>query len=121
MIQGKDKKFDIVKAFHGDYVFIIAKHPRFSWVSHSEEDHMYFVYITRTENRFVDKKTANVAKFNVLCCQQVFYNYHQMMMSLEPILSEYILDSKSIFKICILAQNLEYYLDEEDKQIASGE
>ncbi|GLB58653.1 hypothetical protein [Cytobacillus sp. NCCP-133] len=120
MIKGKDKQLDYVKTFHDQYVIIIAKHPRFNWVKHTENKDMYFIYITRLEKHFVDKKTAQIGEFNVLCYHNVFFNYHDMMLRLEPILSEYILDSKKIFKIAMLAQELEYHSEDPLKQ-ASGE
>jgi hypothetical protein len=119
MIKGKDKQLDYVKAFHDDYVFIFAKHPRFSWMKHTENENVYFVYITRLEKHFVDKKTANVGLFNILCYHQLFFNYHDMMLRLEPILSEYIMDSKKLFKIAMMVQELEYHEDTFEK--ASGE
>lgn len=120
MIKGKDKELECIKAYHNDYVFVVAKHPRFSWVSHTQKEYMYFLYITRLENHFLDKNTANIGKFNILCHQQVFFDYHQMMTVIEPILSEYILDSKTIFKIAMQIQELEYH-NEDPLQQASGE
>ena len=123
MIKGETKKkgTDYVNAFHNDYIITIGRHPRFNWVTHSDKDYMYFLYITRTEKNFVGKNTAHVGKFNILCHQQTFYDYHHLMLVIEPILSEYILESKKIFKICMLVQELEYQSEDPLSNKASGE
>ena len=43
------------------------------------------------------------------------------MLVIEPILSEYILESEKIFKICMLVQELEYQSEDPLHQEASGE
>lgn len=107
-----EKDVNYVKVFHEDYSFIFAKQPRYKWVKHTVSESVYFIYITRIQKDFVDKKTANVVNNNYLCYSQMFFNYHDMMLRIEPILSEYILDSHTIFDIAINVQKLEY--DEED-------
>ena len=119
--KGKQKKLDFVKAIHNDYTVIIAKHPRYGWMHHSEEEYIYFLYITRSQKRFVDNRTANVGEYNILCFQIFFSSYENLMNVIEPVLSEYILDNKKLFQIAMLCEELIEPNEDPLHKKASGE
>ncbi|WNS75675.1 hypothetical protein RRV45_01095 [Bacillus sp. DTU_2020_1000418_1_SI_GHA_SEK_038] len=103
----RQKKLDYVKAIHNDYTIVIAKHPRFEWVNHSESKFIYFLYITKSQKCFVDKNTAHVGEFNILCFQNFYSSFISLMKVIVPILAEYILDNDELFKIIMLCEELE--------------
>lgn len=117
----KQKKLDYVKAIHDDFTIIIAKHPRFRWMHHSEGKHIYFLYITRLQKRFVDNRTANVGEFNILCFQNFYSSFENLMKVIEPVLSEYILDNKKLFQIAMLCEELREPNEDPLHNKASGE
>ncbi|MCG7314792.1 hypothetical protein MHL30_16855 [Priestia flexa] len=118
--KGKQKKLDFVKAIHDDYTIIIAKHPSFRWMHHSEEKHIYFLYITRSQKCFVDKNTAHVGEYNILCFQNFYSSFISLMKVIVPILAEYILDNEKLFKVIMLCEELEEP-DEDLPQDDNGE
>lgn len=103
----KHKRLDFVKAIHDDYTIIVARHPRFEWVKHSESNFVYFLYITKGQKRFVDKHTAHVGEYNLLCFQNFYSSFESLISVIEPILAEYILDNTKLFEIIMLCDELE--------------
>ncbi|SDG73674.1 hypothetical protein SAMN04489735_100237 [Aneurinibacillus thermoaerophilus] len=102
----KQKRLDFVKYLNDDYTIVIARHPRFHWMSHTESNYVYFLYITRTQNRFIDEKTAAVARYNILCFQQIYSSYSCLMKSLYAVISEYLLDANKILEVFLLCEKL---------------
>jgi hypothetical protein len=117
----RQKKLDYVKAIHDNYTIIIAKHPRFSWMHHSEGKYIYFVYITRSQKRFVDNRTAHVADYNILCFQNFYSSFEKLMKVIEPVLSEYILNNTKLFQIAMLCEELRELNEDPLHRNASGE
>ena len=110
----KQKRLDFVKYLHDDYTIVIARHPRFSWMVHAESNYIYFLYITRSQNRFVDRETATIAKYNILCFQQVYSSYYMLMKSIYSVLSEYIMDSRKIMELLLLCEKIRDYSEPEE-------
>ncbi|EMI11395.1 hypothetical protein [Anoxybacillus gonensis] len=107
--EGKQKKLrkpDFVKFRHEDYVIVIARQKRFPWMEHTESQYVYYMYITRSQKRFISDTTAQVAEFNILCFCHIYSSFQHLMKVIEPILSEYILDSKKIIEIVMLCEEL---------------
>ncbi|KAF0822175.1 hypothetical protein V7200_18405 [Cytobacillus firmus] len=116
----RQKKLDYVKAIHNDYTIVIAKHPRFDWINHSESKFIYFLYITKSQKCFVDKNTAHVGEYNILCFQNLYSSFISLMKVIVPILAEYILDNDELFKIIMLCEGLEEP-EEDSLQEDNGE
>lgn len=103
----RQKKLNYVKVIHDDYTIVIAKQPRFEWVNHSESKYIYFLYITKSQKCFVDKSTAHVGEYNILCFQNFYSSFISLMKVIVPILAEYILDNEKLFKVIMLCEELE--------------
>jgi len=119
--KGKQEELGYVKAIHDDYTIIIAKHPRFKWMHHNEEKFIYFMYITRSQKRFIDNRTAHVGDFNILCFQNFYSSYESLMNVIESILSEYILDNTKLFQVAMLCEDLIEPTEDPLHNKASGE
>ncbi|MCG6180095.1 hypothetical protein JEG44_04590 [Anoxybacillus sp. LAT_33] len=79
---------------------------------------MYFMYITRLQKRLIGDNTSEVAEFNILCFFGMYNSFSHLIQNVQPILSEYILDSKKIVEIVMLCEEL--YDNEEDHVDGEG-
>jgi len=96
----RQRKLDFVKAVEEDIEVIVARHKRFVWLNNVDcDDYVYFIYITRKQLKFVDKKKTKINEYNVLCFNKMYTNYYDLMSSIYPILGEYLLDSKKMVRL----------------------
>ncbi|REJ29251.1 MAG: hypothetical protein C6W56_06395 [Caldibacillus debilis] len=122
-MSNKDKQHGLretsfIKFRHDDYMIIIAMHSRFAWIQHTDSKYMYFMYITRLQKRFIGDNTSEVAEFNILCFFGMNNTFSHLIQNVQPILSEYILDSKKIVEIVMLCEEL--YDNDEDRVDGEG-
>ena len=101
-----EKRLDYIKSSNEDYTIVIARHERFHWMAKDSSEYVYFIYITRKQKRFIDKGSALVKEYNVLCFNNMYTSFYNLMISIYPILEEYILDSKKIVEIVMLVEKL---------------
>mgnify|MGYP001339320867 CR=1 FL=1 len=112
----KTGKPDFIKMRHDDYVITVARHKRFPWLEHSEHKYVYFLYITRMQKGFVNRDDANTAGFNILCFCQIYSSFYHLMKIIEPVLREYILDSRKIVEIVMLCEELHEAYDDFNQE-----
>jgi hypothetical protein len=123
LMSNKDKQHGLretsfIKFRHDDYMIIIARHSRFAWIQHTDNKYVYFMYITRLQKRFIGDNTSEVAEFNILCFCGMYNSFMHLIQNVQPILSEYILDSKKIVEIVMLCEEL--YDNDEDRVDGEG-
>lgn len=119
MIKGKHiNRTFYVKGHHEEYSFIISKMPKFTWMKHTDSNYMYFLYISRSVEDFVDKTKQ---KEEYLCFHKVYFDFGELIRGILPVLREYILDNVKLFKLLSLCEQLKEPNEDPLHVTASGE
>ncbi|MEK5104949.1 hypothetical protein MKX83_23690 [Cytobacillus sp. FSL M8-0252] len=109
-VEGMDTEF--VEFRHKEHNILFTRFERIRFKGEEvreESKYLYLIYIFRKKHRVVnnhnDKK--EMGSFNIICFNQVYHTFDEMVHNLIPILSEYILDQDEIFKCLYKVHNLD--------------
>ncbi|GEM_PF-6030105 len=102
-VKGMDTEF--VNFHYQEYDFFFARYDRTGLVDEKfrkEAKHLYIVYIFRKQRKLAKKGNRDMGScaLNIICFNKAYHTFDKMVHELFSILSEYILNTKEIFK-CI--------------------
>lgn len=104
----KKADYELITFNHFQYNFFIARFKKCFLLPDETEPFFYFIYVLKEDYRVAGKKKGKtkIEKYNVMCFNQDFKDFNQMILLLCPILEEYILEPDVRYKLIKLARKL---------------